>query len=67
MFVGTRFLGPVGLARQIGEFNAGTHYEGRTPVPTKLRIRQEICGAGGATRKKSVQLRRPVRQVRQHN
>lgn len=35
-YVCMRFLGPVGLARKIGELDAGTHYEGGTSISTKL-------------------------------
>lgn len=58
------FLGPVGLARQIGKLDRGTHYERGTSVSTELRVRKEICGAGGAACKESIKLRRPIRQVR---
>lgn len=33
-----RFLGSIGLARQIGELDGGTHYERGTPESTELRI-----------------------------
>lgn len=52
-----RFPGSVGLARQIGELDGGTHYEGGTSVSIELRVRQEICGACGAAREESVKLR----------
>lgn len=33
-----QFLGSIGLARQIGELDRGTHYERGTPVSTELRV-----------------------------